>query len=74
MNSAVYNDDIRNFTLENYYTIMSKAFNDLAAAGSAHALNNMKKIDAFEQGLKDPQAIHWCIILKECWDNFLLAE
>ena len=64
MNSAVYNGDHRNFTLETDYTIMLKAFNDLSAAGSAHALNGTKKINAFEQVLKDPQAIHWCIISK----------
>ena len=48
MNSAVYNGDCRNFTLKTYYTIMSKAFNDLAAAGSAHAMNDMKKINSFQ--------------------------
>ena len=57
MNNAVYNGDRRNFTLETYYTVMSKAFNDLADAGVAHALNDVKKIAAFEQGLKDQQAI-----------------
>ena len=70
MNSAVYNGDRRNFTLETYYTIISKVFNDLAPAGSAHALNYTKKINALEQGLKDPQAICWFIISKEHWDNF----
>ena len=74
MNSAVYIGDSRNFTLETHYTIQLKAFNDLSTAGSAHGLNDTKKINAFEQGLKDPQAIHWCIISKERWDNFLPAE
>ena len=36
MNSAVYNCDSRNFTLETYYTIMAKSFIGLAAAGSAY--------------------------------------
>ena len=49
MNSAVYNGDCRNVILETYYTIMSKAFNDLSAAGSTHALNNTKKINAFNK-------------------------
>ena len=59
MNSVFYNGDCRNFTLENYYTIMQKAFNDLSAAVYDNALNGTKKINAFEEGLKDPQAIHW---------------
>ena len=62
MNSAVYNGDRKNFTLDNYYTIILKTFNDLADVGSAHALNDMKKINSFEQGLKEPQAINWYII------------
>ena len=33
MNSEVYNGNHRNVTLETYYTIMSKAFNDLSTAG-----------------------------------------
>ena len=65
---------IRNFTLETYFAIISKAFNDLATAGSAHTLKGTKKINAFEQGLKDTQAIHWCIISKESWDDFPPAE
>ena len=43
----------RNSTLETYYTIMSKAFNYLDAAGSAHVLNNTNKIN-FLTGLKGP--------------------
>ena len=37
-------------------------------------MNDTKKINAFEQGLKYPQAIYWCIISKERWDNLLPAE
>ena len=69
MNSSVYNGNCRNFTLETYYTIMLKVFNDLFAPGSAHDLNDTKKINVFEQILKAPQDIHWCIISKERWDN-----
>ena len=43
MNSSVYNSDCRNFTLDNYYTIMSKTCNDSHATTSAHALNNKRK-------------------------------
>ena len=52
MNSAVYNCDSRNFTLETYYTIMAKSFNDLAAAGSAYALDYTKIINSIERVLK----------------------
>ena len=40
MANAVYNGPKRNFSIETYYTIMTTAFNDLATAGTAHALNN----------------------------------
>ena len=39
-----------------------------------YALNDTNKINTFEQGLKDPQAIHWCIISKERWEIFPPAE
>ena len=74
MNSAVYNGDRINITLQTYYKIMPKSFNDLSATGYAHALNYTKKINAFEQDLKDLQAIYWCVISKGHWDNFLPAE
>ena len=74
MNSAVYNGDRRNFTIETYYTITLKAFNDLSAPGSSHVLNDTQKINAFEKGLKYPQAMNWCIISKERWDHFPPAE
>ena len=74
MNNALYNGDRRNFSLETYYTVMCKAFNDLEDAGIAHALNDVKKVTAFEGGLKDPQAIQWCIISRERWDNFPIAD
>ena len=57
MSQAVYKGERRNFTLETYYGIMSKAFNDLEHAGTVHALNEQKKVTAFEQCLKDQTAI-----------------
>lgn len=39
ISQAVYRGERRNFTLETYYGIMSKAFNDLGDAGAAHSLN-----------------------------------
>ena len=48
MNSAVYTSDCKKITLETCYTVMSKAFDDLSATRSAHALNDTKQINAFE--------------------------
>ena len=52
---------------------MSKALNDLSAAGYAHALNDTK-INKFEQSLKDPQAIHSCIISNKIGEIYLLRN
>ena len=52
MNSAVYNVDCKNFTLETYYTIIAKSFNDLAAAGSAYALDYTKIVNSIGRVLK----------------------
>ena len=43
MNNAVYNVDRKNFTLENYYKIMSKSLNDLSTVVSAHDLKIWSK-------------------------------
>ena len=47
MKSSVYNGDRRKLTLETYYTIILKAFNDLAAAVSTRHLNDTKRINEF---------------------------
>ena len=74
MNNAVYKGDRQNFTLETYYSIMAKAFNDLEAAGPAHALSEQQKITKFEQGLKDPTAINWAITAKNQWNTFAVGN
>lgn len=74
MNNAVYKGDRQNFTLETYYSIMSKAFNDLEAAGPAHSLSEQQKITKFKQGLKDPNAISWAITAKNQWNSFAAAN
>ena len=38
--NAVYKGERRNFTLDTYYEIMNKAFNDLEEAGPSYALNS----------------------------------
>lgn len=70
MNNAVYKGDRQNFTLEIYYSIMAKAFNDLETADPAHSLSEQQKITKFDQGLKDPTAINWAITAKNQWNTF----
>ena len=48
----------RNFTLETYYAIITKAFNDLEEAGTAHQLSEEQKITKFETGLEDSSTIN----------------
>ena len=74
ISQAVYRGERRNFTLETYYGIMSKAFNDLGDAGVEHSLNEQKKVTAFEQGLKEQTAITWYITAKDKWDNLPIAD
>ena len=68
LSNVIYKGERRNFTLETYYSIMTKAFNDLALAGPTHALNEEKKVMTFEQGLRDPTAISWYITAKDRWN------
>lgn len=72
--NAVYRGERRNFTLDSYYHIMSKAFNDLQLAGDAHTLNEHQKVLTFEGGLKDKEAITWYITAKEAWNRFPAAQ
>ena len=74
MGNAVYKGDRQHFTIETYYSIMSKAFNDLELAGSAHALSEQQKITKFEQGLKDNNAISWSITAKNVWNSLPVAN
>ena len=67
INNEAYRGEKRNFTLESYYNIMSRAFNDLAIAGEGHALNEQQKVLTFEGGLKDKDATSWYIMAKESW-------
>ena len=60
----------RNFTLETYYDIISKNFNLLELAGTAHLLTEEQKIIKFEAGLKEEKAISYSINSKSIWDSF----
>lgn len=68
LSAATYHGQRRNFTLETYYNIMTTGFNDLSLAGAAHALNNAQKINKFEAGLKQPNALNFSIMAKAQWD------
>ena len=72
--NAVYKGDRQHFTLETYYSIMAKAFNDLAQSGPAHSLTEPQKITKFESGLCDDKAITWSITAKNQWNQLPPAE
>ena len=74
MSRAVYRGDKQHFTLETYYSIMSKAFNDLALAGPAYALSEHQKVTKFEAGLKDKTAINYSVIALNEWNNLPAAN
>ena len=57
ISNAVYKGGRQHFTLENYPSIMAKAFNYLKQAGPAHVLTEQQKITKFEGGLRDDKAI-----------------
>ena len=64
-----YKGERQFFTIETYYSRMTKAFNNLQNAGIAHALNENQKISKFEIGLKEPNAIKYHIEAKIEWDS-----
>ena len=61
---ARYHGERRTFTLETYYTIMSKDFNLLEQAGVAHNLTKEQKVIKFEAGLKEEKYISYSINAK----------
>ena len=64
-----YYGERRNFLLETYYDIMSKNFNMLELAVTAHLLTEEQKIIKFEAGLKEDKAINYSINSKSIWDS-----
>ena len=74
ISNAIYKGERRNFTLDTYYDIMSKAFNDLEEAGPSYALNSQQKVTTFENGLKDQVAIQWYITAKENWNRLPIND
>ena len=59
----------RNFTLETYYDIMSKNFNMLELAGTAHLSTEEQKIIKFESDLKEDKVIRYSITSKSTRDS-----
>ena len=60
--NAHYIGERKNFTMNDYYNLMSKAFNDLALSdptGTQHALSEPQKITKFIDGLKDIDSIRF---------------
>jgi hypothetical protein len=66
--NASYRGDRHRFTIETYYTIMTTAFNELEEAGAAHALTEEQKIQKFESGIQDQNALNFAITAKSTWD------
>ena len=61
---ARYHGEEIMFTLETYYTIMSKDFNLLEQAGVAQTLIEEQRVVKFEAGLHDEKAISYIINAK----------
>jgi hypothetical protein len=69
LSNAVYQGDRRNFNIETYYSIMSTNFNALVNSGPDYALTEIQKIQKFEEGIKEVNAIKYCIDAKKDFDN-----
>ena len=65
---AAYGGNKKHFTIQNYYDIFSKAFNDMDYAGPVHSLNEVQKVNAFQQGLQETNAIRFSMQAKGMWD------
>jgi hypothetical protein len=74
IDKAVYLGTRRNFTIETYYSIFSEAFNTLNRCGPAHHLSEAQKIQKFESGLKEPEALRFAVLAKKEWDNLPIIQ
>ena len=74
LNKAVYQGDKRNFNIETYYNIMTKNFNLLESAGAEYTLTDAQKISKFEEGVKEVNAIRYCIDAKTAYDALPAAD
>ena len=62
-----YSGEKRLFTIENYYDIFTKAFNDLDDAGGVYSLTEEQKINKFENGLREEKSIGYSITARKEW-------
>ena len=69
INDANYFGERRNFSIENYYDVLAKAFNDLDDAGGVYKLSEEQKISKFENGLREEKAISYSITARNEWKN-----
>lgn len=69
LSNAVYQGDRRNFNIETYYSIMTTNFNALVNSGPDYALTEIQKIQKFEEGIKEVNAIKYCIDAKKDFDT-----
>ena len=74
LDKAIYVGEKRNFTIETYYNIMTKNFNLLASAGQTYVLNDSQKIQKFEKGIRDVNAIRYCVDSKKELDALPQAD
>ena len=69
ISDANYFGERRNFSMETYYNIFAKAFNDLDDAGGVYELSEEQKINKFESGLREEKAISYSITARNEWKN-----
>ena len=71
---ATYSGTRRHFTMQHYYDIFSKAFNDLEYAGAQFAMNEVQKVTEFQQGLQERNAIQFSMQAKTIWATKAVHE
>ena len=69
INNASYFGERRHFTIETYYEIFTKAFNDLDDAGGVYMLSEAQKVNKFEGGLREERAINYSIHARRKWST-----
>ena len=57
------------FTIKNYYNLVVKEFFQLKEVGTIYMLTESKKINQFENGIKEPTTINFSITEKSDWNK-----
>ena len=71
--NAHYNGN-RRFTIEDYYSTMTRSFNTLDDAGAVYTLTEEQKINSFESGIKESVAVSYAIQARREWNTLLPNE